>query len=174
MDVRRLRPRLGLAVILHAAPAALAPYQPRRPAEAGQVPDVHRHALVGLGTGPALTAAHHLGGRLDLDHQLGRRLTHRQDPEAVRSQQRLGQPGTVAHRQGSPVLVAVEQPRRWRDPWLARWALPTSRHPYSDAESVSSTANPKLAIDEKRQRLTNVDPMGECAVQLKPTSVRPS
>ncbi len=53
-----------------------------------------------FGPHPAARAADEISQRLDHHHQLVDRLGHRQDPEAVQTQQRLRQPVTVAHRQG--------------------------------------------------------------------------
>jgi hypothetical protein len=111
-----LGPGLGLAVSLDAAPPALDPTQSCGTAEAGEVPDVDRLAVLRLGPRSARSAADDIGCRLDGDDELVAALAHVQHPEPVQSQKRFGQTGTVAHCQGSPVLVAVRQRRRWRDP----------------------------------------------------------
>jgi hypothetical protein len=125
-----LGPRLRGTQRLPATPPALAPHQPRRSAEARQIPDLDVHPVLGLSAHPAARTALHPGDRLDLDHHLGRRLGHRQHPEPGESQQRLRQPGTVVHRRGLLVVAAVEQPQRWRDPCPAWWTpqLPPAPH----------------------------------------------
>ena len=94
---RRLGPGPGIAVGLHATPAPLVPHQPCRAPEAGQVPDLHDHAVLCLGPGAAGRTTDHHGCGLDADDQLVRVLGHLQHPKPVQSQKRLGQPGTVLH-----------------------------------------------------------------------------
>ena len=106
-EVGVLRPRLGVAVGVGAAPPAFDPSQPRRAAEASEVSNVDRLAVLRLGPHAAAFAADHRGHGLDGDHQLVGSFGDLEHPEAVQSQERLGQPTTVAHRQGSPVVVAV-------------------------------------------------------------------
>ena len=53
-----LRPRLGLAVGLGAAPPALVPHQASGAAEAGQIPDVDGHPVLGLGPHATAPASH--------------------------------------------------------------------------------------------------------------------
>lgn len=86
-------------------------------AETGEVADVDHHPGLGLRPHAASPATHDVGGGLDGDDQLSLRLDHVEDAEPVQSQKRLRQPGTVAHRQWSPVVAAVEKPQRWRDLW---------------------------------------------------------
>ncbi len=60
-----------------------------------------RHPILRLGPHPAAPATHEVRRRLDRDDQLLGRLDHLEHPEAVQSQQRLGQADTVVT-QGSP------------------------------------------------------------------------
>ena len=129
-----LGPRLGLAVGLGAAPPALDPHQPCRSPEAGQIPDVDRHPVLGLGPHATAPAAHPLEHRLDGDDQLGWAFGDRQHPESVQSQKRLRQADTVVRHQGSPIAVAVEKPQRWRGPWPLWWMPATSLSPLQRGE----------------------------------------
>lgn len=102
-------------------------------AETGEVADVDHHPGLGLRPLAASPATHDVGGGLDGDDQLSLRLDHVEDAEPVQSQKRLRQPGTVAHRQGSPVVAAVEKPQRWRDLWR-EWWMPLPHGPHFNAE----------------------------------------
>jgi len=97
-----LCPRLGVAVIVDAAPPALVPHQACGPTEAGQVSDLDWHPIVGLGALTTAATANEVRVGLDVDDDLFGGLGHLEDPEAVESQQRVCQPTTVDHRQGSP------------------------------------------------------------------------
>jgi hypothetical protein len=120
---RRFRSKSARRTAPPATPPALAPHQPGRPPECGQIPDLHDHAVLGLRAHPAARTAHPIGGRLDLDHHLHRDLVHAQHPEPLEPQQRLGQPGTVAHSRGLDVLRRRHKPRRSRGPCPAQWTL---------------------------------------------------
>lgn len=67
-----------------------------------------------FGPHPAARAADEISQRLDHHHQLVDRLGHRQDPEAVQTQQRLRQPVPSLIVRGSSPLC-LRQQQRWRD-----------------------------------------------------------
>ena len=133
--VRTLGPGLRVACLFAATPTSLPPHQPSRATEARQVADLDRQAIVRLRARTTRRAPCHRRGRLHRDHELVVRLVHCEHAQPVESQKRFRQPDTVAHRQGSPILVAVEQPRRSRDPWPARWTPQLHVTPHPNAKS---------------------------------------
>ncbi len=90
----------------------------------------------GFRTGRSHDRRRRLHRRLHRHDQLVGTLRHGQHLEPVQSEKRFGQPDTVVRRQGSPVLVAVRQPRRWRDPWPAWWMVGYVTVPSSTRRTV--------------------------------------
>jgi len=120
---RGLRPGLRLTIGIPAPPTPLTPHQPRRPTETSQIADRHRHPLMRDGRHSARNTRGPLDRRLDLNDQLVGPLTHRQDPEAVQSQQRLGQPSSVIHAGVLLIVNAFEQHDDGGIP-ASRWWIP--------------------------------------------------
>jgi hypothetical protein len=60
-------------------------------------------------------AADDFCGRLDHDDELVGRLAHVEHPEAVKSEQCLGEPSTVTHIRGPSVVAVLKQQPRCRD-----------------------------------------------------------
>jgi hypothetical protein len=110
----------------------------------GQIPDGDRHPVVGLGAHPARRTAHEVRRGLDRDQSLVGSFGDLKYPEAVESQQSLGQADTVIQGQGSsrsslrtaatmagPVTASADPP----DSYLNS-ALPTGTRRASDRTSI--------------------------------------
>ena len=85
---------------------------------------VDPHPILRLGARPAAPTAAPPSAVVSTVITPRRRPRPRRAPGTRQSQQRLGQPDTVAHRRGLLVVAAFRQPRRWRGPCLAWWTLP--------------------------------------------------